>query len=90
MSQNCKMITKSSGNEYMSLNRRRGEMNKLKKKTEYYQVRSSHHKQRHQHQIKMLNKLIPFIAKLLHIIHEVGEEGSQDQEGVEEWDVAEE
>ena len=29
--------------------------------------------------------------KLLHILlHEVGEEGFQDQEGVEEWDVAEE
>lgn len=28
--------------------------------------------------------------KLLHIIQEVGEEGSQGQEGVEEWDVAEE
>ena len=46
--------------------------------------------QRRQHQIKMLNKLIPFIVKLLHIIQEVGEEGSQGQEGVEEWDVAEE
>lgn len=38
----------------------------------------------------MLNKLIPFVVKLIHIIHEVGEEGCQDQEGVEEWDVAEE
>ena len=38
----------------------------------------------------MLNKLILFTVKLLHIIHEVGEEDSQDQEGVEEWDVAEE
>lgn len=38
----------------------------------------------------MLNKLIPFIVKLLHIIQEVGEEGSQGQEGVEEQDVAEE